>query len=223
MVHALYVLQDNMHPSPLTFLVMLALVSGGIADPESPTLPTVAPQGSVASLHDAVQAEINKIILPPIQTKGLTLDEALTLMNSTLANKYPNNRHLPIIIERHQLTRLDLGGKVVRFNLDQMPIGQALNMLSMGSLTHWIISENGYVIFKTWHRPQYEWDDDPPENFRINQKRGANEQNQMNPTTERATVRESEPKRLDQPAAQPSVKPPVKDLPSQPTSKDAPR
>ena len=91
------------------------------------------------------------------------LIEILRAINQSLETRYPNHPNLPLIIERHDHPNWDQGDDKVDIDLidKDIPFLEVLSMLATSSLTHWKFSDNGYIIYKTWHRPQFDYDDEP--------------------------------------------------------------
>ncbi|MFT5882864.1 MAG: hypothetical protein ACI9FG_001372 [Crocinitomicaceae bacterium] len=114
---------------------------------------------------DAVDID-NIVISGDVVDEG-NLIEVLRVINQSLEKRYPEHPHLPLIIERHEHPNMDRGHEKVDIDLiDQdIPLLEVLQVLATGSLTHWRFSDNGYIIFKTWHRPQYDWDDEEVAEF----------------------------------------------------------
>ncbi len=106
--------------------------------------------------------EIDDIIVPTLKLKGLTVIEALNKINSALKAKYPDHPHLPIIILRHDYSKMDLGNEIIDFNTNEGPLPGLLSALATTTLNHYRVSQNGFIIFKTWHRPQFDYDDRDP-------------------------------------------------------------
>ncbi len=107
-----------------------------------------------------------EINLPSIKTEGVTLIEALNDLNACLIRNHRKHPKLPIIIERHDHPVMDRGQQRLEISLPEGTLAEHLRWLSESTMTHWKWSENGFIIFKTWSRPQYDDDIDGGELFR---------------------------------------------------------
>ena len=91
----------------------------------------------------------DKLTVPATEISDQSIVAVIENFNETLNDLYPEHPQLPIIIERSRYPN-DGGDEVVSLVLPEQELGLRLN--SIPSIhTHWTISHNGFIIFKTWH------------------------------------------------------------------------
>lgn len=96
--------------------------------------------------------------VPALSSKGRKLIDVLHDLNRHVSSAIDGDTRGEIVIVRHH-PKIDNGEKVLEMDLPASTLGEQLTTLGVLTFTHWTISENGYLIFRTWHRPQYDFDD----------------------------------------------------------------
>lgn len=114
--------------------------------------------------------ELIELTLPATKTEGVSLLEALESLNGDLAVRYPDHPYLPIIVQRAVNPSNDLGNARADFSFPEQALFARIRHLSEGTMSHWELSENGFIIFNTWHRPHYSSDDLAPEELKALEK-----------------------------------------------------
>jgi hypothetical protein len=99
------------------------------------------------------------IQLPPLLAQDRKLIDVLYDLNKNVTKAVAGDPRGEIVIVRHH-PQIDNGSKVLGADISSGALGEQLNFLTRMTLTHWTKSENGYVVYRTWHRPQYDFDDD---------------------------------------------------------------
>lgn len=118
--------------------------------PEDLDQTQVVDQGS-PSIDDLV-----RIQLPPLLAQDRKLIDVLHDLNKNVTKAVGGDPRGEIVIVR--LHPKDNGTKVLGGDIPSGTVGEQLRYLSDVTFTHWVQSENGYLIFRTWHRPQYDFD-----------------------------------------------------------------
>ncbi|MES2440934.1 MAG: hypothetical protein V4584_17850 [Verrucomicrobiota bacterium] len=101
--------------------------------------------------------ELLQLQLPALPAKGRKLIDVIQDVNRQIADFVSSDPRGGIVIVRHP-TKIDNGDKLLGMDLPAAALGKRLNDLSAMTLALWTISENGYLVFRTWHRPQYDFD-----------------------------------------------------------------
>ena len=111
------------------------------------TLFTVLPR-SVSS-QDA--EKIGDILTPALDVRDVKLITILRDLDDYLRKNHPDHPNLPLVIDRHPNAPGDFGETKITAKLPKQPLPERLRILAGLSLTHWTMSDNDIVIFKTWH------------------------------------------------------------------------
>lgn len=96
-------------------------------------------------------ARIADIQTPALEIQDVELISVLRDLDGYLRKHYPDHPNLSLVIDRHPNPPADLGETKISAILPAQSLPERLRYLAGLSLTHWTISDNKIVIFKTWH------------------------------------------------------------------------
>ena len=120
--------------------------------------PAAEAERSAPSLDDISKtnsSELLCLIMPPLHIDGLKLTEAIERLNENIKARVGGDPRGEVIISRHDHPSVDHGDRIIHLEMGKSQLIEQLSMLAKVSMSHWKISSNGYLIFRTWHKPQF--------------------------------------------------------------------
>ena len=119
--------------------------------------PTTVAGSPAPALDDILHTNASAVLclhMPELKSKGLKVTEALQLLNKNIQALVGGDPRGEIVISRAHPSH-DHGNRVMEYNLRADTLVEQIHQLAMGNACHWFITDNGYLIFRTWHKPQY--------------------------------------------------------------------
>lgn len=100
---------------------------------------------------DQIPTAYVEMIAPAIDVKDRKLLSVLTDLHDQMLKSDPNYSKFPIIIDRHPNPPADLADELITLRLPAQSLAETVMLITGVSGTHCSVSNNGYLIVKTWH------------------------------------------------------------------------